>query len=86
VNPEQTRLGENGRIVIPATFRKALGYQPGEALILSIEDDSLRIQSTRQALTRAQEVVRKLVGPERSLSKELIADRRREAARELNLE
>ncbi len=83
MRPEQTRLSENGRIVIPAAFRKALGYEPGETLTLSIEEDGLHIQSVRQQLARAQAIVRKYVNPSRSLSDELIAERRREVAREL---
>lgn len=82
MTPEQTRLGENGRIVIPAAFRKALGYEPGEVLVLSVEDDGLHIQSVRQQIARAQAIVRKYVRSSRSLSDELIAERRREVARE----
>ncbi len=86
MNQERTRLGENGRIVIPAAFRKALGYEPGETLTLRIEEDGIHIQSIRQALARAQAVVMNLAGPKRNLSKELIAERRREAEREFDLE
>jgi len=81
---ETTKLSENGRIVIPAGVRKALGYQSGEILTLRVEEDGLHVQSLKQALTRAQAVVMELAEPERSLSEELIAERRLEAGREPN--
>jgi AbrB family looped-hinge helix DNA binding protein len=75
-------MGENGRIVIPAPIREAMGLKPGDRLELSIDEDGLRIQTAQQQIARAQAVVRKIFGPGRSLSKELIAERRLEAKRE----
>jgi len=37
------RVNENGRVVIPAPFRKALGINIGDEVVLRIEDDELRI-------------------------------------------
>lgn len=78
----KTRLivNENGRIVIPASFRKALGINVGEEIVLRIEDDELRITTFKRGLERAQRLVRKHVKPGTSLADELIAERR-EAAR-----
>lgn len=74
------RINENGRVVIPASFRKALGINAGDEVLLRLEDDELRITTLKRRLARAQRLVRKHVKPGTSLVKELIADRR-EAAR-----
>jgi AbrB family looped-hinge helix DNA binding protein len=74
------RVNENGRVVIPASFRKALGINVGDEVLLRIEDDELRITTLKRRLERAQSVVRKHVKPGTSLADELIAERR-EAAR-----
>ena len=79
---EMTRMGENGRLVIPAPIREAVGLKVGEPLAVTVEEYGLRIQTFRQQIAEAQAVTRKLFGPGRSLSKELIAERRLEAKRE----
>lgn len=76
------RINENGRVVIPAPFRKALGISPGDELILRLEDDELRITTTKRRIERAQRHVRKYVKPGVSLVNELIAERRGAAKRE----
>ena len=76
-----TKLGQSGRIVLPAKFRKAMGVKPGDDLILRLEDGELRIFTRRQAIKRAQGML-KHIAPGRSLSEELIQERREEAARE----
>jgi AbrB family looped-hinge helix DNA binding protein len=76
------RINENGRVVIPASFRKALGIKPGDEVILSIEDDELRITTMKRRIERAQRHVRKYVKPGVSLVDELIAERREAAKRE----
>jgi len=73
-------MNENGRVVIPASFRKALGINAGDEVLLRIEDDELRITTLKRRLERAQRLVRKHVRPGTSLVEELIAERR-EAAR-----
>ncbi len=78
----KTVVGEGGRIVIPASYRKAMGLKPGDNVILNLQDDELRVISARKAISRAQAIVRKYVGDGRSLSEELIQERRREAKRE----
>ena len=76
------RINENGRVVIPAAFRKALGIKAGDRVILTMQDDELRIMTVKRRIQRAQERVRKYIKPGRSLVDELIADRRREARNE----
>jgi AbrB family looped-hinge helix DNA binding protein len=74
------RVNENGRVVIPASFRKALGINVGDEVVLRMEDDELRITTLKRRVERAQRLVRKHAKRGASLAAELIAERR-EAAR-----
>jgi AbrB family looped-hinge helix DNA binding protein len=76
------RINENGRVVIPASFRKALGINPGDEILLRLEDDELRISTMKSRIERARRQVRKHVGRSVSLVDELIAERREAARRE----
>jgi AbrB family looped-hinge helix DNA binding protein len=76
------RVNQNGRVVIPASFRKHLGIRPGDEVVLRIEDDELRITTLRRNLERARRLVRKHVKSGTSLVDELIAERRKAARRE----
>ena len=76
------RVNENGRVVIPASFRKRMGIRAGDHLLLRIEDDELRITTLKRNIERAQRLVRKHVKPGASLADELIAERRAAARHE----
>jgi AbrB family looped-hinge helix DNA binding protein len=76
------KVNENGRVVIPASFRKALGINPGDEVILSMADDELRITTMKRRIERAQRLVRKYVKAGTSLVDELIAERREAAKHE----
>ncbi|HMD86000.1 MAG TPA: AbrB/MazE/SpoVT family DNA-binding domain-containing protein [Terriglobia bacterium] len=76
----RTRVGEKGRVVIPASFREALDVKVGDEVVLRIEDNELRLSTLKGRLARAQRLLRRFIKPGRSLAKELIAERR-EAAR-----
>lgn len=77
----KTKIQDGGRLVIPAAYRKALGLKPGDEVLLSIEDGEIRLVSTRQAVAQAQNLLRRYIPKGRSLSMELIKERREEAAR-----
>lgn len=79
----QTRvqLADDGRIVIPAQYRTALGLKGGDNLLLRLEDGTLRIVTPNQVIRSAQELVRQYVPEGRSLVEELFEERRGEAAR-----
>jgi AbrB family looped-hinge helix DNA binding protein len=76
------KMNENGRVVIPASFRKALGIKAGDELVLRMEDEELRITTMKRRIEHAQRLVRKYVKPGTSLVDELIAERREAARRE----
>ena len=78
----RTRVNQNGRVVIPASYRKALGIKAGDEVILRMEDDELRITTMKQRLERARQRVRQYVKPGVALADELIAERREAAKRE----
>jgi AbrB family looped-hinge helix DNA binding protein len=83
MNPEtRMRVNQNGRIVIPASYRKALGIKAGDEVILRMEDDELRITTMKRRLERARRRIRQYVKPGVSLADELIAERREAAKRE----
>jgi AbrB family looped-hinge helix DNA binding protein len=75
-------MNNSGRIVIPSKFRKALGIQPGDKIVLELEPHEIRLSTMRQRLARAQEIVAKYVKPGTRLSDELIAERREAAKHE----
>ena len=74
----KTKLAEGGRIVIPAEYRQALGLHIGDEVILRLEEGTLRIFTPSQAIKYAQELLRAYLPEGRSLSDELIAERRLE--------
>ncbi len=78
----KTKIGEGGRVVIPAKYRKALDLKPGDDVILVLEDGEVRITTVKQAIRRAPQIVRRYVPEDRDLVSELIKERREEAARE----
>ena len=56
-----TRVSEGGRVVIPAQYRKALGLNPGDEVVLLLEEGGIRILTPREAARRAQAVVRSYI-------------------------
>ncbi len=79
----KARINENGRIVIPAEIRQKMGLEPGDTLFLSIEGQTLRIESQQARIRRIQESLSRLIPPDRVLSDELIGERREEAHQEM---
>ena len=78
----KTHLGKNGRVVIPAQLRKALGVSEGDTLMMTLDDGMIRILTPRKAIERVQKSVRRYVPEGRSLADALIQERRAEQARE----
>lgn len=76
------KLGKSGRLVLPVQFRRALGLEPGDELILALDKGELRIFTRGEAIRRAQELVRSYVPGDQSLADELIQERRAEGYRE----
>lgn len=75
------KMGTNGRFVLPVEVRRALGVADGGSLVVRLVDDEVRLSTPAAAVRRAQRAVRPYLQG-RSLSDELLADRRAEAAGE----
>lgn len=85
MNDVRTKMGEGGRVIIPAIFRQAMHLEPGDDIILHIEDNEIHITTPEQALLKLQAKVKRYLdktGKAVSLVDELIASRRSEAKHE----
>ena len=79
---QMARMGVNGRFVVPAQIRQAVGLRSGEKLEVSLDEEGIHLRTQRQMIARAQAIMRKYASPGRCISDELIAERRLEAKRE----
>lgn len=71
------RIGPQGRIVIPATMRKALGLKPGAVVVGRMERDKV-VLSKRDPI----EELRAMFKNSKFSTKDFIAERREEAKKE----
>lgn len=72
----KTKISEGGRVVIPAEYRKQLGLEVGDEVIIRFVEGEIRIFTPAQAIKRAQAWVRSFIPEGRSLVDELITERR----------
>ncbi|HZJ48750.1 MAG TPA: AbrB/MazE/SpoVT family DNA-binding domain-containing protein [Acidimicrobiia bacterium] len=79
---ERVLMNEQGRIVIPAAYRRVLGLVGGDELVIRVENGSLRIQRIEDVVAEAQQIVSRYVADTRSLVDELIDERRKAAEAE----
>lgn len=77
-------IGAAGRVVIPAAFREKIGLAEGDRLLAKLVDGEIHLISKEAALRNARKILKEYVPEGTSLVNELIADRRREAAKELS--
>lgn len=72
-------LGQQGRLVIPADVRSALGLSPGDPLHLRVVGRSLVLERPQDAAAELRGLAAR-VPATRSLVEELLSERRRAAA------
>ena len=77
------RISQGGRLVLPASIRKALGLVEGSTVLLQLKGSKVELKPMSEAVLEVQ----KLLAPyrpkdSRLLSEELVVERKREAARE----
>lgn len=82
MNTFSTKLSAGGRIVLPAQMRASLGIKEGDELLITVADGEIRITPKALALQNALKLARHYISATPSLSDELIAERRLEAADE----
>jgi AbrB family looped-hinge helix DNA binding protein len=75
-------LGPQGRIVIPAHFRRAMGIEAGEPLVATLEGEGRLVIETRRAAWESFLRLFEGIPKDADLVGELIAERRAEARRE----
>ncbi|MDO4785269.1 MAG: AbrB/MazE/SpoVT family DNA-binding domain-containing protein [Propionibacteriaceae bacterium] len=73
----ELRVGDRGRVVLPAALRRELGLRQGDVLSVTLQDGQLVASTPRAALERVRERVRGTGAVE-----ELLADRHRQAEAE----
>lgn len=73
---ERMKLGDGGRIVIPAAMREEMGVKPGDTLIAYVEKGVLHVVSYEANLRRIQAETTKYKKPGQSIVDEFLAERR----------
>jgi AbrB family looped-hinge helix DNA binding protein len=76
------RVGAQGRVVLPAGLRSALGFEEGTTVVAYIEGEGRLVIESPEAIQRALLAEWSGVAGERSLVDELLAERRAAAVRE----
>lgn len=68
---EHTTITSGGKLIIPSSIRKALNLKSGEKVHLILESGELRVISYKNAILRAQQLIRKYNKKNSCLTKEL---------------
>lgn len=74
----KVRLGNQGRLVIPAKLRKLLEVESGDTLLVRFHEGQIVLEKTETIKRRLKERFAKLPKG-KSLAEELLIDRRKEA-------
>ena len=79
-----TKIDAQGRVVIPATVRKLMSIEEGDAIAFVVDGSRVSLMTLDQGIESAQSIARRYFKrePGRSIVDEFIAERRAEAARE----
>ena len=75
-------VGENGRLVLPARFRQALGLSGAGQVVLTLEGDAVRVTSVRRRLMEARDRLRRFVPARQGMVDALLKERQAEEAQE----
>lgn len=82
MNVQRGKLVSGGRLQLPVEIRRALSLSDGDTVLIEVVDGEIHVRPYRDALARVQARLRKYVERGRSLSDELIAERRAAADNE----
>jgi len=78
------RVAENGRMILPQVVRKAMGLHGDTKVILTLEDDVVRLSPVGHGVSRAQALYRQHAKVSRTTD-DFLADRHDEADQEANV-
>jgi AbrB family looped-hinge helix DNA binding protein len=76
-----THVGDRGRFVLPADVRRRLHLEPGDLLVIDVDDDTLVVRKATDVAHGFRGFLRD-TAPGRDLAGELLDERRVEAERE----
>jgi AbrB family looped-hinge helix DNA binding protein len=82
MSSQAVKIIDGGKLIIPAAFRRKLGIDTGDTVVIELGEDGLHVRSLSSAVRRAQEIVREFLPDGTDLADELIADRKIEAEHE----
>ena len=72
------KVASNGRMILPLSVRKALGLHGDAKVILTVEDDQVRLSPIRHGVSRAQALYREHVKQARTTD-DFLSDRKADA-------
>lgn len=75
------RVAQNGRLILPQSVRKAMGLEGEAKVILTLENDEVRLSPIGHGVARARALYKQHAKLDRTTD-EFLADRKEEAARE----
>ena len=75
----KVKIGQGGRVLVPAEMRKALGMKVGDEFLMKVENQELKIFNLQHAVNEAQNLMAQYNPQKKCLSAEVIQDRRDEA-------
>ena len=75
------KVASNGRMILPASVRKAMGLHGDAKVILTVEDDQVRLSPIGHGVSRAQALYREHAKQARTTD-DFLTDRKTEAATE----
>ena len=78
---DRVKLGEGGRLVIPAAMREALGIKPGDEMALECIDGELKVKSYVAVIRELQAEFSKLVPAGTDVVEDFLRDRREDQKR-----
>jgi AbrB family looped-hinge helix DNA binding protein len=72
------KVASNGRMILPASIRKAMGLHGDAKVILTLEDDQVRLSPIGHGVSRAQALYREHAKQDRTVD-DFLSDRKEEA-------
>jgi len=75
------KVASNGRMILPASVRKAMGLHGDAKVILTVEDDQVRLSPIGHGVSRAQALYREHAKQARTID-DFLSDRKAEAVTE----